>query len=324
MPYVGADIRTPPVAVRSDGRYLLEYELCLTNYHPKSMTVQRVEVLGPEPLVALEGETLAKSFAIVERNKGVVPAGQGTVVVLAVFVDRVPTSLDHRIRFQVEGDSSPRTIEYLGTPVRLNSVHLRPPLSGDRWVAAEGPAGNNHHSAGIMPYQGRLRVPQRYAIDFVRFLADKDETYSGNPKDVHSYRAYGAEALAVADARVAAIRDGFPDMVPGEGSDTPPSADDIGGNRVVLDLGEGRFALYAHLQPGSIRVHRGDQVRAGQVLALVGNSMSPQPHLHFQVGDGPTILQNDGLPYVFDSFVHGEKVHRDELPLDGWLVEFRK
>jgi murein DD-endopeptidase MepM/ murein hydrolase activator NlpD len=45
----------------------------------------------------------------------------------------------------------------------------------------------------------------------------------------------------------------------------------LGGNHIILDLGQGRYAFYAHLQPGSLRVKAGDQVKRGQVLALVGD-----------------------------------------------------
>jgi murein DD-endopeptidase MepM/ murein hydrolase activator NlpD len=48
---------------------------------------------------------------------------------------------------------------------------------------------------------------------------------------------------------------------------------------VILALGKGRFAFYAHLKPGSLRVKRGDRVREGEVLALLGNSgSSTGPH----------------------------------------------
>ncbi len=72
---------------------------------------------------------------------------------------------------------------------------------------------------------------------------------------------------------------------------------------MILDLGGGNYALYAHFQPGSIRVQEGDRVRRGDVLALVGNSGNTvAPHLHFHVMNGPLSLASNGLPYVVDSF----------------------
>ena len=63
------------------------------------------------------------------------------------------------------------------------------------------------------------------------------------------------------------------------------------------------YALYAHLQPGSIKVRVGDNVKPGQVIGLVGDSgNSIAPHLHFQVIDGPSSLSSNGLPYQIRSF----------------------
>jgi murein DD-endopeptidase MepM/ murein hydrolase activator NlpD len=56
------------------------------------------------------------------------------------------------------------------------------------------------------------------------------------------------------------------------------------GNYVLLDIGGGRFASYAHFQPNSLKVKVGDRVKLGQVLGLVGNSgNSDLPHLHFHI-----------------------------------------
>ncbi len=72
---------------------------------------------------------------------------------------------------------------------------------------------------------------------------------------------------------------------------------------MILDIGGGNYALYAHFQPGSIRVKEGDQVKRGDVLALVGNSgNSLAPHLHFHVMSGRLSLASNGLPYEIDSF----------------------
>ena len=97
----------------------------------------------------------------------------------------------------------------------------------------------------------------------------------------------------------------------------------MGGNQVVLDLGAGQYAFYAHLQPGSIRVRQGERVRKGQVLALLGNSgNSTAPHLHFQVSDAPVLLGGEGLPYVIDRFERNGRQHRNEIPLQDWAVNF--
>jgi hypothetical protein len=118
----------------------------------------------------------------------------------------------------------------------------------------------------------------------------------------------------------------------------------VGGNYVVVDIGGGHFAFYAHLQPGSLTVKVGDRVRQGQVLGLLGNSgNSDFPHLHFHLTDSPSPLASDGLPYEFTSFssdgtlANGQEVlageaaildptlsgaHTRQLPLELEVIRF--
>jgi len=77
----------------------------------------------------------------------------------------------------------------------------------------------------------------------------------------------------------------------------------VDGNHIVLDLGNGKYGFYAHLQKGSLLVKKGDHVKRGQALALLGNTGNTSaPHLHFHLMDGSSVLGSSGLPYVIDSF----------------------
>jgi murein DD-endopeptidase MepM/ murein hydrolase activator NlpD len=61
--------------------------------------------------------------------------------------------------------------------------------------------------------------------------------------------------------------------------------------------------LSTHLQPGSLQVKLGDKVKAGQVLARLGNSgNSDAPHLHFQLMNGNSPVGAEGIPYEFETF----------------------
>lgn len=96
------------------------------------------------------------------------------------------------------------------------------------------------------------------------------------------------------------------------------TVDSAVGNYVTLDLGTGHFALYAHLQPRSIKVKVGDKVKTGQVLALLGNSgNSDAPHLHFHVTDGDSPLGAEGLPYELETFTQTGTVDGAEELLDA-------
>jgi murein DD-endopeptidase len=110
--------------------------------------------------------------------------------------------------------------------------------------------------------------------------------------------------LAVADGRVSDLKDGLPENVGSTERDNRTiTLDNAVGNYVTLDLGHGRFALYAHLQPGSFRAKLGDRVKAGQVLAFLGNSgNSDAPHLHFQLVDANSPFGSEGIPYELESF----------------------
>jgi murein DD-endopeptidase MepM/ murein hydrolase activator NlpD len=74
------------------------------------------------------------------------------------------------------------------------------------------------------------------------------------------------------------------------------------GNHVIIDHGNHRYALYAHMQPGSVRVHVGEHVSAGALLGRLGSSgNSTEPHLHFHVCQGSSALDCNGIPVGFSN-----------------------
>jgi hypothetical protein len=123
----------------------------------------------------------------------------------------------------------------------------------------------------------------------------------GNADVNTSWVFYGRPVQAVAAGRVITAVDRFPNQIPNH--PRPVTLREADGNHVTIALGHGRYAFYAHLLPGSVRVRRGQRVRAGQLIGKLGNSgSSTGPHLHFHVMDGPSPLASDGLPFVFKRF----------------------
>ncbi|MEH0527185.1 hypothetical protein QBA75_07960 [Streptomyces stelliscabiei] len=62
--------------------------------------------------------------------------------------------------------------------------------------------------------------------------------------------------MASAGGRVVEVQDGLPDQTPPVTPPTPPIEDTVG-NHVTVEVAPGRYLLYAHLTPGSLRVRRG-------------------------------------------------------------------
>lgn len=74
------------------------------------------------------------------------------------------------------------------------------------------------------------------------------------------------------------------------------------GNYIILK-GDQCYAFFAHGHTGSIRVKPGERVTSGQQLAEVGHSgNSTAPHLHFQLMDGPELMDAKGLPCCFREY----------------------
>lgn len=174
---------------------------------------------------------------------------------------------------------------------------------------------------------GRATQDCRHAIDWKRTA--NGASFSGAEGDIASYYSNGQQVLAVANGTVARIKDGIPNNKPGHvGAEALNlTFETIAGNTIALDLGQGQYAHYMHLQPGSLRVKVGQRVRQGDVIALVGNSGSSfEPHLHFEVTTSAETLTGEGLPYLLDEYdavVNGVVEHRRrELPVRGTIVSF--
>src|SRR5690606_18245046 len=122
--------------------------------------------------------------------------------------------------------------------------------------------------------------------------------YHGDQDRIANWHGHGEDVLAVAEARVVATRDGMHESATLDGVRHP--LDDASGNYVSLDLGDGHYMHYEHLQPGSLRVRPGDRVERGQVIAALGyTGDSNGPHLHAHLSTGARPLAGEGVPLEF-------------------------
>jgi hypothetical protein len=183
------------------------------------------------------------------------------------------------------------------------ALALGPPFRWGVWLAHEGPGNHrSHHWGSQLADDGRITIPQRFAIDFIGLDANGravrgDARLPAND----NWNGFAADVIAVADGIVRDTQDGVEDNVPLAPPGPPASitARGLYGNYVVIEI-EGRFVHYAHLQRGSLRVTTGQRVRRGDVVGRVGNSGNTTgPHLHLHVSDRASFEGSDGLPMRF-------------------------
>jgi hypothetical protein len=306
---VVADVLKPPHAVPgSDRRTHLVYEIRIANATDKRISLRDIAVIdGQTTLATLGAKDIGSRFSLGGRRGSeaseLAPFQFGVVFMhLALESNKpVPATLTHLVDGAVETtDFSIRLAET--SVIATAPPALGPPLRGRGFIAGDGCCDSIRHVRALLSLNGSFYLAQRFAIDWEQ-ADDEGRLLRGDPKDTRSYHIQGAPVLAVADAAVIASRNDLPDQPPGKLPDNLP-IDEADGNFVTLDIGGGAYALYAHMQPGSVRVRAGDRVRRGDQIGNVGNSGNSQaPHLHFQVMDGPSGLASNGLPYVFDSFL---------------------
>jgi murein DD-endopeptidase MepM/ murein hydrolase activator NlpD len=137
----------------------------------------------------------------------------------------------------------------------------------------------------------------------------------GDKSKNENWYGFGTKLIAVADGVVSYVFDGVSENVPYVGPKRETlTRKNFAGNVVILDIGNGIYAVYAHIKKDSIRVKVGDKVEKGQILAELGNTgNSGGPHLHFHVVDKNAILAAEGVPYVFESFEILRKLEGDDI-----------
>lgn len=187
---------------------------------------------------------------------------------------------------------------------------IRWPLGKGVWSVLNGPSLHTAH---------RWALPEQFALDIVKVDAGA-RTHRGAGARMSDFYAYGAPVLAVADATVAKVYHARRDEPPllkrrgetgeaylgrvgaAQGTKLAGGAAAVLGEAVILKLADATFAVYAHLAPGSVVLHPGDPVRAGAQLGRLGNTgNTTEPHLHFQLCDGPSGLSCAGIPAAFSN-----------------------
>lgn len=319
-------VPTPPTVFAGNGASHLCYEIYLTNMTKEAWTLERIEADNDAgaSVINLEGAALETAL----RHPGnpdlkgepLSRLAPGERMIAFVWVDLTgpaPKQLRHVLAWHK--DSGQKSSEMRGgvTPVVTGTREIQSPLRGHRWLAANGPSNASAHRRALLVIDGVSHISQRYAIDWVQ-IDEKGSTHHGDDKVNANYYCFGADALAIADATVAEVKDGIPENVPNAKPAVEITLETVAGNHVNLDLGGGVYAMYAHLQPGSIKVKVGDHVSRGELLGLVGNTgNSSEPHLHFQLMNANSPLGSEGLPYTLPFTLGGHGVENGWTPLSA-------
>jgi murein DD-endopeptidase MepM/ murein hydrolase activator NlpD len=306
-----------PVPVASTDGVNIAYELELTTPGDIILVPEKIEVIDKvtgKTLYTPNAEVFSKSYmpasspppTAAEMINGTLKLSVPRISIwFKVSPDAVPDSLIHRLTLNGTASGLPQ-LSVTGGEVTvrkdLEPVVISSPMRGSGWVAMETTEPTTHHFLWPVTINGVTTVDQRYAQDWFYIDPVTGQAVQGDLNLTKNYLGYGKELLAVANGTVVDIRDDLPDngiyKVPPFSFATGP------GNSVIIDIGNNKYACYVHTIPGSIRVKKGDTVKVGQVIALLGNSgQSDIPHLHFEVVTGkPTIMGGEGYPFVFRSF----------------------
>jgi Peptidase family M23 len=297
-----------------DGKDHVEYELLVVNAVDQPVTLTSLTVLDPaaKELTRIEGPVLVAATQTLLDKKPVaeIPASGAVSVDVDLIVPPGTASerVTHRLDYKVPPGTS--TAVFVDPPVidgpevaidRRPATVIKPPLKGDGWLATTACCTPNVHRDLRVAVNGRrIETPETFAVDWA--LLKGDRVYEGDGSRNDQFYVYGADVYAVANGTVVSVQDGKPDATPNKAM-TPKTLSDFGGNQVMLEIAPKVYAVYAHLQPGSLRVKVGDTVKVGAPLAKIGNTgPSLGPHLHFGLLNRPDLFTGRSLPFVIDSY----------------------
>lgn len=243
--------------------------------------------------------TLNAGTALIVYGKPLLLAGLPSdgLAIVARGKDAGSKPVEARATVKVENHRSPNEYNF--------------PLAGT-WYVGASPSLNSPH---------RWVTNEEFAYDLIALGGD-GQTHKGDGSRLADYYAYGRDVLAVADGVVVEVSTDATEAndrlrQPDEGEEaywkrTVEEQNKLltkgyklpFGNYVVVRHAGGEFSHYGHLKQGSVRVKAGDAVTRGQAIAQLGHTgNSTEPHLHFQLTDGPDSLYSRGVPITFKNIV---------------------
>ena len=239
--------------------------------------------LGPFLLVPALSALLLGVFFVRGLTMRKVDLTGGLAVVVAIF-SGWPVFFQGQLAYPV-------SVEAAGPSI---AMHL--PLKGEVMVGWGGDYISTNYHAYV--------PPQRWAYDLM-----KQPAFTGS-EHLEDYGCYGVTVIAPSAGTIVYAKDGELDNTPGR---FPESTESLMGNSIGLRLAEAPdvVVFIAHLKKGSVRVRKGQKVRAGQPIGRCGNSgNTTEPHVHIHAERDPAIDYPDtfgqvGVPVPMTFFLEG-------------------
>lgn len=218
-----------------------------------------------------------------------------------------PAKVLHRLIF--ENNSQSGEVRVLGgefKPSYGEKVRvISSPVRGENLVLLNQ-GDNGYHFNAVFFKNGQPFTGLAYAFDSIQTNVARNGILKngGSVYNNEAYCNFGQPIVAATPGVIVSIVDRFENQQ-GHRKSVPITAENLAGNHVIVDIGGGHYALYAHCQRGSFAgLKVGETISAGQPIAKIGNSgNSDGPHLHFEIfKESSDPLWSTGVPFVLDEF----------------------
>jgi murein DD-endopeptidase MepM/ murein hydrolase activator NlpD len=311
------------------GKTQVYYEIYVLNTYGTDIVLQSLKVgSGGKQVASFDAAALggmARPLGMPgAKPSATIPAATTSVIYVAFdFPDpqRASTELDDALTFQIpKANNHSFTVTQASLHVvRRPPLVIEPPLRGDGWYAGSGPSNSSIHRRTIFYQNGRPVIGQRFAIDWLQGKREGNHWsfFHGDSSRNENWYCYNAPLHAVADGLVVGLKTDIPENVPDQKPVVKITQETLGGNYVVIDIGYGRYAFYAHLIPHSATVKIGDRVKAGEVIGRLGNSGNSTAFRAVQ-GVNPDEFETETGVNTVGDFA----AYRNTMPGDGAVVDF--
>jgi hypothetical protein len=307
-----AEIIVNDIPYQTDEYLRIPYTIKLWRYPKEGLVLNRIEVLNDvskSVLQIIEKADLPHMYIPPLKTSTVIPLDTLDNVILSLQLpiplsQTAPARVSHRFTFKDTLQNKDVVVEGAVFTPRTGEVPLviSSPVKGTGWQF-DCQSSNGYHFYTALFSVGKMYRSERFAFDAVQWDATCT-LFSNGPLDQNSsYFCYRDTLYAVAGGTVIQMRDGMEENAGNIMTVPMPNFTDLAGNYLIINIGGGNYACYAHIVPGSFMVQLGSTVKSGQPVALLGNAgNSDGPHLHFQIVDAPDFFWSCGVPFVIDKY----------------------